>query len=88
MTLALLTGPVPSCPLGPELSFPVAKKGVSAQSEREDHQGLVHREISPTADIVIWGDLEFTCTDLIGNQKINLPEFFTIQLLQGILKIS
>lgn len=53
MTLALLTGPMPSCLLGPQLAFPVARKGVSAPSERADHQGLVSREISPTTDIVI-----------------------------------
>lgn len=88
MTLALLTGSVPSCLLGPELAFSVDREGASTQSEREDHQGLVNREISSTSDIVIWGNLEFTCSGLIGNQKINLPEFFTTQLLPGIPKIS
>jgi len=77
LSLALLTSPGPSCLLGPELAFPVARKAGSSPSKREDHQRLVNTETSSTADTVIGGNLEFTCTGLIGNQKINLSAFFT-----------
>lgn len=55
LSLALLTSPVPSCLLGPELAFLGARKAGNSLSKREDHRQLVNTQTSLTADIVIGG---------------------------------